>query len=241
LYKNKSILGIIPARGGSKGLPRKNIKLLLNKPLIAWTIEEAKKSKYLDRIIISTDDEEIAKISESFGAEVPFMRPQQLAQDSTPSYEVIKHCIEYFHQKMNVSYDYIALLEPTSPLRETSDIDNSIELLINNKSATSIVSIAQLDKIDLNYIFSVKEQFLISPFENNPNFSVKHKTRQEMEKLYFPDGTIYISETYEYLNKKTFYHEKTLAYIVDKYKSYEIDDILDFIIIETLLKHKKDY
>ena len=132
MYKNKTILGIIPARGGSKGLPGKNILDIAGKPLIVWTIERAINSKYLDRVIVSTDDSEIAEISKKYGAEVPFTRPEELAEDTTPMMDVIFHALDFFKSK-NMAFDYIALFEPTSPLRKINDIDNAIKQLIDNE------------------------------------------------------------------------------------------------------------
>ena len=131
MYKNNKILGLITARGGSKGLPRKNIRTLLGKPLIAWTIDQAIASDYLDKIVVSTDSKIIADISKDFGAEVPFLRPKMLATDTATSVDVINHTLDYLTDK-NQIFDYFALLEPTSPLRETSDINLAIEQLINN-------------------------------------------------------------------------------------------------------------
>ncbi|CEO88250.1 acylneuraminate cytidylyltransferase family protein [Syntrophaceticus schinkii] len=126
MYKGKKILGLIPARGGSKGLPGKNIKPLCGKPLIAWAIEQGLASKYLDKVIVSTDDEEIAKVSRSFGAEVPFMRPGELATDAAKTIDVVVHALEFLKQRGGLEFDYLALLEPTSPLRKNGDIDKSI-------------------------------------------------------------------------------------------------------------------
>ena len=129
MYEGKKFLAVIPARGGSKGVPRKNIKMLAGKPLIAWTIDEAKKSKFIDTCIVSTEDEEIKKVAENCGGCVPFLRPAELAQDSTPGIEVILHAMEKFPD-----YDYIVLLQPTSPLRLVEDIDGAIEFCIKQKS-----------------------------------------------------------------------------------------------------------
>ena len=121
MYKDRTILGIIPARGGSKGLPRKNILEMSGKPLVAWTIERAISSKYLDMVIVNTDDNEIANISVKYGAEVPFLRPEKLAGDKTPMIDVIIHTIDFLEEE-NKAFDYVALLEPTSPLRKIDEI-----------------------------------------------------------------------------------------------------------------------
>ena len=133
MYKNKRILSIIPARGGSKGLPNKNIRPLLGKPLIAWTIEQAKQSKYIDRIIVSTENNEIAEIAKEYGAEIPFIRPKELAMDNTPVLEAILHAMDFLETK-NDSHDILLLLECTSPMRYEQDIDGVINKLIDNKN-----------------------------------------------------------------------------------------------------------
>ena len=117
MFKDRTILGIIPARGGSRGLPGKNVREISGKPLIAWSIESAASSKYLDRVIVTTDDNEIAGIAERSGAEVPFIRPENLAGDKTPMLDVVVHAVDFFKAK-EITFDYVALLEPTSPLRK---------------------------------------------------------------------------------------------------------------------------
>jgi CMP-N,N'-diacetyllegionaminic acid synthase len=131
IIKNKKIIAIIPARGGSKGLPGKNIKRLAGKPLIAWTIEQAKKSGWIDKLIVDTDDEKIAEIARKYGAEVPFLRPKELAQDKSSIYDVIFHALDWF-KKIGLDFDSVALLEPTSPLRKDDDIDNAVRLFLKN-------------------------------------------------------------------------------------------------------------
>ena len=145
MYKNKKFLAIIPARGGSKGLPGKNIKEICNKPLIAWSIEAGLKSKYLDEVSVSTDYESIANISKEYGANVPFLRPENLASDTATSFDAVKYSIDYYKNELGKEFDYIVLLEPTSPLREDSDIDNMIEKLIENKEKfDSIISMGEV-------------------------------------------------------------------------------------------------
>jgi len=236
MYNGKTFLAIIPARGGSKGLPRKNILPLLGKPLIGWTIEQAKKSKYLDRIIVSTEDEEIMVMSKSFGAEV-LQRPKDLAQDNTPTSDVIIHVIETL-EKEGYKYDFIVLLEPTSPLRKDDDIDNAIKIIVDTNSI-SLVSVTNSDKIDLNFIFLLEDNKLKSIFYGS-EFNILPINRQDFTKIYYPEGTIYISETFNYIKRKTFYHNETRAFIVEKWQAYEIDDLYDFLCIESILKYKME-
>lgn len=130
MYNGKKILALVPARAGSKGLPGKNVRLLLNKPLIAWSIEAGLRSKYVDRVIASTDGEDIASVAGEYGADVPFLRPAELALDSSPSIDFILHTLDWLQLHKDI-YEYLVLLEPTSPLRDSEDVDLAIEALLN--------------------------------------------------------------------------------------------------------------
>jgi len=232
MCNGKTFLAIIPARGGSKRLSRKNILPLLGKPLIGWTIEQAKKSKYLDRIIVSTENEEISEVSKSFGAEV-LKRPEDLAQDDTPTSDVIIHVIETL-EKEGFKYDFIVLLEPTSPLRKDDDIDNAIEIISNNSYSYSLVSLGEIHLEHPEYVKILGDDGFIYPYcENN----IKYHRRQDLPKAYFPYGVVYICKTEIFKEKRTFYTEKTIPYIIDRWQNYEIDDIYDLLCIENIFKY----
>lgn len=234
MYQNKTFLAIIPARGGSKGLPGKNIKKLCCKPLIAWSIEAGLRSKYLDEVMVTTDYQNIAEVSKQYGANVPFLRPDELASDTATSFDAIKHTIDYYKNELNKEFDYIVLLEPTSPLRETSDIDKAIKGLVDS-DADSIVGICRTEDQNPAFLVLKNEQNFISGYENQ---DMKVLRRQDIKDVYFFEGTIYISKTDTLLGKKTFYHENTMGYEVPKYKSLEIDDLDDFVMAEAIMKHK---
>lgn len=225
------ILTVIPARGGSKGLPGKNIKHLINKPLIAWSIEQGMGSKYVNEVIVSTDSEEIADIARQYGARVPFLRPSHLAQDTSSTKDVLIHLIEELEKKGEF-YDYLLLLEPTSPLRETSDIDASIEILVNTQGARSIVGVSRVEGQHPVFCITLTENGFL---ESKNQFATFR--RQDIDELYFYEGSIYLSEIQAYKESGSFYHEQTLGYRVPKWKSFEIDDEVDFIIVEALLKN----
>lgn len=231
--KNK-IIAIIPARGGSKGLPRKNIKPLLGKPLVAWTIEQAKNSKYVNKVVVSTEGKEIAEISRGYGAEVPFLRPEELARDDSPTLDTIMHAIDWF-EKRGESFDIVVLLEPTSPLRKKDDLDNAIELFIKNiDKADSLVSVGEV-YLENPYIMKRVENGYVKPFiEIDENIY----QRQQLPKVYFPYGVVYLSKTDTLKKYKTFYQEKTIPYFIERWQNYEIDDIYDFICVEAIIKHK---
>ena len=235
MYKNKKILAVVPARAGSKGLPGKNIRILNGKPLIAWSIEEGKKSKYIDKLIVSTDGKQIAEIAQKYGAEVPFIRPKELATDNAPTSGVLIHAINFFKNKGD-NYDIIVLLEPTSPLRTVEDIDIPIEKLIENKNARSIVSVAILESAHPMFTVKIEENGFIKPFLGGNR--IKSIRRQELEDVFFFEGTIYISYISTYEEVETFYHEQTLAYVVDRFKYFEVDEEEDLVIMEALMKFK---
>jgi len=236
MYKNKRVLGLIPARGGSKGLPGKNIRSLNKKPLIAWSIEQAKRSKYVDDVVVSTDDKRIANCSKRFGATVPFMRPAKYSTDKSKSIDVIIHALEFF-KRHGIEYDYLVLLEPTSPLREAIDIDNSIKLLIDNKNgAVSIVGVAKAVVSHPAFSVAINRKGFIAPYQKS--FS-KAGRRQDLDETYFFEGTIYVSRIEDLYKRKGFYHDRTIAYMVPKWKSLEIDDVTDMVCAQAIMKNIK--
>ena len=232
MYNKKKILAIIPARSGSKGLLGKNIKPLLGKPLIGWTIEQAKASRYITEIFVSTDSREIADIAETFGVSVPELRPAELASDTATSASFVIYTIEKLRKEDKV-FDYILLLEPTSPLREVEDIDKSIEILLSAPEAESIVGVCRVESSHPEFLVEINNNFL-TQYKETTNIV----RRQELSQLYFFEGTLYLSKIDTFLDKKTFYHSKTLPYIVPKWKAFEVDDSDDWFIIEAILEHK---
>ena len=233
MYNNKKILAIIPARGGSKGLPSKNIKPLCGKPLIGWSIEQAQASEYIDEIFVSTDSREIATVAERFGIKVPFLRPSELATDTSPSSAFVLHTIDYYRNK-GQEFDYILLLEPTSPLRDVDDINIAIEQLLNHNTAKSIVGVSKVEATHPAFLVNISKEGLLKPYLEE----MKVLRRQELNDLYFFEGSLYLSEIDYFMKTESFYHNLTLPYVVPKYKSYEVDDIVDFYIIEKLLELK---
>ena len=167
MINGKSVIAIIPARSGSKGLPRKNIKNLCGKPLIAWSIEAGLGSKYIDEVMVTTDSEEIARIAQAAGASVPFLRPAELSTDTSTSIDVIEHNNNFYKNELNRKFDLLILLEPTSPLRDISDIDMSIEQLLSNPRSTAVVGICKTE--------SQHPAFLIK--KNDDNFLIVHNDK----------------------------------------------------------------
>lgn len=235
MYKGKKILAIIPARGGSKGLPGKNIKMLCGKPLIGWTIEQAKKSVYIDEIFISTDSDEIAEVAESFGVKVPSLRPTELATDASPSSAFVLHTINLYRKK-GIEFDYILLLEPTSPLRKKGDIDNAISSLPDDNVCAGVVSMGE---VHMEHPSIVKKIVDGKPFPYLFSKGIITQ-RQALDKAYFPYGVVYLVNRVYFEKEHKFYSEQSLPYFIERWQNYEVDDVYDFISIESILKYKKE-
>jgi N-acylneuraminate cytidylyltransferase/CMP-N,N'-diacetyllegionaminic acid synthase len=233
MYQRKKVLAIIPARGGSKRLPRKNILDLNGKPLIAWTIDAALKSKYIDKTIVSTDDKEIADISTKYGAEVPFIRPAHLSTDTASSIDVVFHAVEFL-KKNNEQYDIVILLQPTSPLRTTKDINKALEML-NNKTK-AVISVCETDHPPL-WSNTLPEDHSMKDFIRP---EIKNKRSQDLPKFYRLNGAIYISEVNYLKINNGFLGEQTKAFIMPRERSIDIDSLLDFILVKEVIKHGID-
>ncbi|MBO2534272.1 cytidylyltransferase domain-containing protein [Rummeliibacillus suwonensis] len=228
MMNSPKILAIIPARGGSKGVPRKNIKLLVGKPLIAWTIEEAKKSKYISKLILSSEDDEIINVAKEYDCEVPFKRPIELAQDNTPGIDTILHAI-----KQCPGYDYIILLQPTSPLRTSEDIDDFISYFIN-QNVNACVSVCEPSKSPYWMYQLGTSNNLIPLLKENASIS----RRQDLPKAYALNGALYIANIEWIKQTKNFVTDETVAYVMPVNRSYDIDTIDDFQICEYLLEKR---
>ncbi|WP_163514112.1 acylneuraminate cytidylyltransferase family protein [Gelidibacter japonicus] len=223
---------IIPARGDSKGLPGKNVKLLSGKPLIAYTIEAALASKLVSRVIVSTDDSNIAEVAKKYGAEVPFLRPKYLAEDDSLAVDTYLYTINRICKEESIIVENLIVLQPTSPLRTSHDIDNAIKLFkINN--ADSVISYTQeMHPISWHKNIDSDQRIISLPNE-------KLQNRQDLQPTYYPNGAIYIFK-FELLKSKTYYTENSFAYIMPRNRSIDIDYIDDFEYAEFLiLKNKK--
>ena len=227
-----SVLCIIPARGGSKGLPNKNILPLYGKPTIAWTIEKALESKLITDVVVSTDSENIAEVALAFGAQVPFIRPKEISTDTASSFSVIEHCIDFMYKEFDKEYEYILLAEPTSPLRFENDFDSAIEKLVSNlENFDSLVTVgpvrthpAIMKRLDGESVVPY-----IDLLENNTR-------RQELDEALFPFGVAYLAKTVALQNEKTFYTKRCIGLRIQESQCFEIDDIIDFVCIEAIMK-----
>lgn len=229
MINGKKIVAVIPARGGSKGVLRKNIRDLAGKPLIAWTIEAASKSKYLDRVILSSDDIEIIEIAKSYGCEAPFIRPAHLATDNAISADVILHALDEVD-----SYDYVVMLQPTSPLRTTEDIDRSIEMVFNKK-ANSCVSVCESSQSPY-WMYTLDDQDKMGAFMKTEK---KFSRRQHLPVVYSLNGAVYIAEINWFKEKQTFITNETVGFVMPSNRSYDIDTNEDFLMCEYVMKNSK--
>lgn len=226
------ILAVIPARGGSKAIERKNIKPFLNRPLIEYTFDAAKKSRYIDRIVLSTDDRHIADIGLKNGIEVPFMRPAELAQDKSPTLPVIQHAVHFLEEHDDYKPDYILILQPTSPLRTATHIDEALDILIDS-AADSVVSVMevphQFNPMSLMVLDKNRLKHYCSEHE-------RYTSRQEKPLFYARNGAAVYAFTYETLMiNNSLYGNDCRPYVMKKEYSIDIDDPIDFEIAQFLL------
>lgn len=222
------MIAVIPARGGSKRLSGKNIKHLGGKPLIAWSIDAAKKSKYIDRVIISTDDENIAEVALRYDGDVPFLRPQELAGDTASTNGVILHVLN----QIDESFEYVVLLQPTSPLRNTEDIDQLLESF--DEKTEGVVSVCPCEHSPLWANTLPKDMTMDHFFPE----SIIGKRSQDLPEYYRLNGAIYAFKVDRFVkNKGIFYSDKVKAYKMPIERSVDIDTIVDFHIAEVMLEH----
>ncbi len=233
MYKGKRFLAVIPARGGSKGIPRKNIKNINGRPLLQYTVDEAKNAKLLDRIIVSTDDEEIAKVAVQCGAEVPSLRPRELAGDGSKTIDVLMHVLREM-ENMSDKYDYLVLLQPTQPLRKGWHIDEAIEKIVD-KNEESLVSVSMVKESPV-LIRTINEDGSLKNLLNI-NSTIR---RQDFPKYYKVNGAIYINRINNNLNKNTSLNDNKIAYIMERDYDLDIDEEIDIEVFKLLLAREKE-
>ena len=228
MHKGKTYLGIIPARGRSKRLPRKNLLDLNGKPLVAWSIEAGLNSKYIDKVVVTSDDADILNIAKYYGV-LSINRPIELSSDTATTFDAVEHAIE------NIKYyDYIVLLQPTSPLRTEWHIDKAIEFLIN-KEADAIVSVCEMDHSPL-WSNTLDDTLSMAEFLTK---SIKNKRSQDLDSYYRINGAIYICDTKKLLKEKGFFIENGIyAFKMDRETSIDIDNEIDFQLADLILKNK---
>lgn len=229
------ILAVIPARGGSKGIPKKNIKLLGDKPLLQFTAEKALASKLLTKIIVSTDCEEIASVAKSLGLEVPFIRPDHLALDTTPTIEVLQHALT-FYENLDVTFDAVCILQPTTPFRENGFIDKAIEKFTFTNVETLISVLEVPHQFNPHWTFELDDKANLKIATGETQIIPR---RQELPKAYYRDGSIYLVKTS--LIKEGVLFKDTIGYIESHAKDHvNLDTMEDWIVAEGILKTDKN-
>jgi len=226
------MLAIIPARGGSKGVPKKNIRILGGKPLIQWTIEAALNSSKVDRVILSTDDEEIAEICRPLGVEIPFLRPSYLAKDESIAVDNYIYTMDRLAKEFDITEDEFTVLLPTAPFRGAEDIDNAIDMFYETR-ADSVISCCELEH-PIEWSLKLNMNSKILDIKNFKNL----KNRQDYPLSYRPNGAIYILKKSLLKEHKTYFTKKTYAYLMTPKKSIDIDTLLDFNYAEFLINEK---
>lgn len=227
-----NVLGLIPARGGSKGVPRKNIKLLAGRPLLAYTAEAALAATRLTRIILSTEDEEIAEVGRACGLEVPFLRPAELAQDSSPTLPVVQHAVQML-EAQGSRFDAVCLLQPTNPLRRAADIDGCIELLEREQADTVFTMLAVPAEHNPHWVYfqNGDGSLRLSTGEATPI-----PRRQLLPTAYHREGSVYISRRDVIMNNNSLYGARVLGFEIEAGRSVNIDNLQDWERAESLLQ-----
>ena len=232
----ENVLAVIPARGGSKGVPRKNIRPICGKPILAYTIEAALAARHsLRRIIVSTDDPEIAEAAHEYGAEVPFMRPKHLAGDQVPTLPVLQHAVRFVERQDGLTFDWILLLQPTAPLRGTQDIEKALDLA-RGGGCDSVISVVQ--------VFA-EHPILMKRIEDNQllpySLEEKEGTRRQdyQPPAYMRNGAIYLTRRNVLLEGNSIWGHIIRPYVMPPDRSLSIDSELDFKLVEIILAEKK--
>lgn len=236
MNRSNNIISIIPARAGSKGVPGKNIKKLNGKPLIAYSILSSLKSKLINRTIVSTDSKEIASIAKEYGAEVPFLRPKNIALDHSTDYELISNAIEWLKKEENYESDYIVHLRPTTPLREYCNIDCAIKIFLSNDEATALRSVHEMGESAYKYM-EIKNSQLITIFSHNRNIENLNKSRQSFPKTYVPNGYVDVLRTEFIKKEKRIHGDNVISFISEEVT--EVDEIKDFEYLEFQISKDK--
>lgn len=228
----KSILAIIPARSGSKGVTGKNVRKLYGKPLIEYSIECANLCSEITDAVVSTDDETMANIARACGGHAPFLRPKNLAEDHTPMLPVLVHALNFMERQKGIKYHYILILQPTSPLRSPQDIKEAISLMNEHPDADSVVSVVKVSDAHPVRMKRIVDGELHPYYEHEPEGT----PRQELPDAYLRNGAIYLIKRDSIVQKKSIFGTKTIPLIMPPLRSVNIDEEIDFLLAETLIK-----
>lgn len=228
--KEPRILGLILARGGSKRLPGKNIRPLAGKPLLAWSIEAARACPAVADVVVSTDDEAIARVAREHGARVPFLRPPALAGDASTSADAALHALDFLHEQEARDYDAVILLEPTSPLRASKDLPAVAELLARRWDETdAVVTVGRVQLEQPAVMKRMEADGRLAPWTDLP--------AGEAPVAWFPYGVAYAVKTEALRRHRSFYPPRVLGYTIERWQNYEVDDLFDFLCVEAVFRH----
>lgn len=230
MLNDKKILALINARGGSKGVPRKNVRPMNGKPLIGYSIECGKASLYIDRLIVSTDDPEIADVSKSFSADVPFLRPPELAGDTARQIDAMTHAVDFLEQR-GERYDYICVLQPTCPLRSTADVDGTLSLLASS-GADSVITVTEVGGRHPRTLYTKKENGCLKPYLQSDNGGV---LRQNFEELFWRTGGVYAMKRDVLMEQKSLYGLDIRGYEIPEERCFNIDSLFDWDLCESYM------
>lgn len=230
MNSKKNFICVVPARSGSKGLKNKNLQKINGIPLVLWPINAAKKVKFIDKIILSSNSKKILNLAKKKNISFD-LRPQKLSTDKSSTYSVIENILK---KKKYSKYQYIICLEPTSPFTTAEEINKSIRMFLKKK-AESLISIAESNQANPNFLFYKNNKNIINPYLKRKKY--KHLRRQDIKPTFFPEGSLYISKVKDFLKNKGFFGKKTLGYVIPKFYNLEIDDRTDLNIARSIAKY----
>ncbi len=233
------ILAFIPARAGSKRVPNKNIKPLNGKPLIAYTIEAANRSRYINRVVVSTNSSDIADIAETYGAEVPFMRPEGISNADSTEMEFFNHALSWFSVNEGYEPDFIVLLYPTSPLRKSETIDAAIETMLKHPEADSLRSVRKCSEHPYK-MWQVEDGYLRPFVKNSGKADVHTLSYHLLPEVFIQNASIYITRPSTITNKRSTTGDIILPYIMDEIESIDINNPLDFVLAEHIVRNDSE-
>lgn len=228
------ILGVIPARGGSKRVERKNIREVGGRPLVAHAIEQADESELLDRTIVSTEDDEIAEVAKSYGGEVPFKRPEELATDTAKGTDVVLHALDWFRKK-GEEFDLVATIQATSPFRTPEDIDDAIGKLVDSE-ADSVVSVSEFSTPPVWAVTEDAEGYLSAYFEEGYLWVDETTRSQDTPNLCHPNGAVFAAYVSEFYRQEGFYTDHTIGYTMPRSRSLDIDEPFDLELAKAMME-----
>lgn len=228
-----NILGVIPVRGGSKSVPRKNLAPLNGKPMMYFTIQAAQDSNWMSHFVVSSEDEEIIRVAKDLGAPAPFVRPAELATDDAPSLPVVQHAVRFMESSLGIVFDYVVLLQATSPLRNGSDIDAALEKLIST-GADSVISVVRVAHHHPARMRFIKDDLLV---ELPMGEAKEMQRRQDLPPVYIRNGAIFAARREVVMDQNSMLGRVSRPYVMPESRSANVDTKFDFLVVEVMMQH----